>query len=503
MMSEKTPSKIDDRTDTACAFLLNSLKSGDTALLFLLMCSPFYLFIEYMFHFKLADRKWKLCAAVILPVVFVGACTYHVPVWFGSRLINTIFFTAMTIIFIGFTSNSAVLLYIRTITVSKELVLVESMAKYFDKNMEHVFGHKLWADKDTYKLFDSLMRATDIGRSKWLIVNFMNTIVKNSHTGNGKIESTMTLTDYSEFLAANMDHADNIYWFLPLQDFVSILLPQFVLHSIALLGWNKSPYEIDFKSNRGEGLMLRHFITNNDALRTKIDKKMKVERNNGSLEDQVKILNLLCQYQVGFGENVISKESIKSTMKNEDHKIFFIKNFPWPHVAAYKQSGNSYRILVSKSIESDTYAIDVDKLELEIKTDVEITRKGKLRTVSVAKAFHEKISNKCDTYTECDCKKELLEFAFDLFDFTNLPKERIKIAPDNDGQYVDMGLYNKKILVRSKACEGDDDKRVVSWEYNEDGNEKLLETIDTAMKTNAGHYNAFKKELISAIIKTS
>lgn len=166
----------------------------------------------------------------------------------------SLFDTCMLYVLFVFVFNFLSFLFV--IIIDIHLILKDAFSLAMKDNVDtwlaKLLGHKLWAGDKTYKLLDSLMQdAERIGRSKWLIVNFLKEdldkrITIESLVAGDAVSELYTLRgenwtshEYSQFLQKNLTHADkSIAWLVEPKDFFEELLPSYlaeVIVSIACL----------------------------------------------------------------------------------------------------------------------------------------------------------------------------------------------------------------------------------------------------------------------------
>jgi len=107
-----------------------------------------------------------------------------------------------------------------------------------------IMGHKLWAGKKTYSLLSHLMDPnTGVGRARWLLPNFLQFDIERKfepHSNPVLYEvaaQNWSLKNYSDFLAANMTHAEHsICWVVDPSDFLIEILPLHIVEVILSIG---------------------------------------------------------------------------------------------------------------------------------------------------------------------------------------------------------------------------------------------------------------------------
>ncbi|MCK5615342.1 hypothetical protein KAR91_76470 [Candidatus Pacearchaeota archaeon] len=120
----------------------------------------------------------------------------------------------------------------------------KDLTKKIDGISDSIIGHKLWAQKNIFRLFSELSGIDSGKRAKWFIVNFLshltNERIKIESDNDGKLYTISTgkndwpLLTYSSFLARNMEHAEEeIFWLVDPNDFFEILLPEFASYVMA------------------------------------------------------------------------------------------------------------------------------------------------------------------------------------------------------------------------------------------------------------------------------
>lgn len=136
-----------------------------------------------------------------------------------------------------------------------------STKKQLDECFEEILGHKLWSGKKTYKFLDFLLKENmNLGRAKWLLVNFLRDAIENSiqkeevNITNGVDEKTQVLPqykiegnkwnvyDYSLFLKNNLAHAEkSVHWLVDPKDFLCELIPSYLTEVIVSIGMSLNP----------------------------------------------------------------------------------------------------------------------------------------------------------------------------------------------------------------------------------------------------------------------
>jgi len=122
--------------------------------------------------------------------------------------------------------------------------LESKLNKKIDGISDSILGHKLWAQKNIFRLFSELSGIDSGKRAKWFIVDFLshltNERIKIESDNDGKLYTISTgkndwpLLTYSSFLARNMEHAEEeIFWLVDPNDFFGILLPEFASYVMA------------------------------------------------------------------------------------------------------------------------------------------------------------------------------------------------------------------------------------------------------------------------------
>jgi hypothetical protein len=126
--------------------------------------------------------------------------------------------------------------------------------------MSRIMGHKMWAGENTHKLLQSLAEGLpDLGRSKWLLLNFMQQDVESkinsawdfvatnatrSATGGAEERCLYEVNvrdwdirQYSDFLAQNMVYAEKrIQWVVDPFDFFAQILPAHIMEVCISVG---------------------------------------------------------------------------------------------------------------------------------------------------------------------------------------------------------------------------------------------------------------------------
>ena len=135
-----------------------------------------------------------------------------------------------------------------------------------DRCFEEILGHKLWSGTKTYKFLEFLLQQSmRLGRSKWLLVNFLRDGIENSiHKDEVTIKkdgdeetrlvpeykikgSSWDVYDYSLYLKQNLTHAENsVHWLVDPKDFLYELIPSYLTEAIVSIGmclhdtsWNR------------------------------------------------------------------------------------------------------------------------------------------------------------------------------------------------------------------------------------------------------------------------
>lgn len=162
--------------------------------------------------------------------------------------------------FLLFLFNFHHLLYNKTYNAGRDVV---------SKWSSGILGHKLWSGPNTYKLLEHLLKeSSDLGRAKWLLVNFLSEDIekkihelkpKQENIENGKIQPSpnknepvyeITVRDwsiytYSSFLANNMSHArKSINWVVDPIDLITQIIPAHVIEVIISIGSLIDPVDI-------------------------------------------------------------------------------------------------------------------------------------------------------------------------------------------------------------------------------------------------------------------
>lgn len=157
---------------------------------------------------------------------------------------------------------------------SARLQLKEDLS---DELGDKLLGHKLWAQKMTYGLFSQLIGIRAKGRrARWFVVNFLAHLVderiKCCPAKGGVLYTISTGGNpwsaciYSQFLAKNMDHAeDEILWLVDPNDLFGTILPEFVryvLAASAVQQWKAPGWSFrDFRTRSVDGAY-KAYLTN-------------------------------------------------------------------------------------------------------------------------------------------------------------------------------------------------------------------------------------------------
>lgn len=370
---------------------------------------------------------------------------------------------------------------------AKFAILKKDVIKQFD----NIIGHKLWADNKTYKLFEALLDDADLDKSKWLMINFLKKIIERSHEGKYQIHANMKIYEYSDFLNANIDHANDIKWLISPSDFFGILLPEFIVYILIDIGQKNKGYKIVLHDNSLD--VDQCFDSKMDCTLYRKNETIKVEEGKkvGELRSDImqQYLRPIC-ICAGI-ESLLENMNMISLDVEKLYKETVQEGFGLPHIEAFRLSGSEKERILCLGGNLDTD--DISKIVKSYWT----SNKTSFNLALMASCQ----SEKCPEITSClhrlknineEVQKNIISNALDLFLFSC--ERHFEIKGYGDEKLNDIGIYDEKIKV--VATNNMDGTRHVVWSYDDTELPQLLSDLAEA---SSRPYQVFKDLCVEMI----
>lgn len=408
--------------------------------------------------------------------------------------------------------------------------------------LKNIVGHKMWSGQKTHDLLDNLVKDQErLGRSKWILINFLQQDIENKirNTKNNDYKITVQEWDvytYSIFLQKNIIYAkNNIYWLVDPIDFLMEILPDHIVEIMIL--WSSRLGDNDI--TRLSKLLKSNPSPDKDQrLSTILGEEMckycpyrgdgKCKWNNAVIKKCLED----CPVLIGIGEahhpnnmkiirtamfrksiNTISETAKDIDLTKEEPLDFspVAWTFDLPHLRAFRDAPvpvekKKRSLYLGEKVGRDEFAKKwYEKYILDPQVDyfssvqpcyLDKENHDKLPLewhgwLSVSPSYKRRPGQKIDlqpfltTPINHRAQRFIVEQALDLFAFMSGDKKSVTGCfvnlEKNDIDSHDMGIYDRGLMIYSGYNE---DKRTITWEIVSDMRDRLHTIEESIRKTN-------------------
>ncbi|MFA6424732.1 MAG: hypothetical protein WCW64_00935 [Phycisphaerae bacterium] len=345
------------------------------------------------------------------------------------------------------------------------------LKRTFSESIKEELGNyliwsKLWAGPKSHALLDTLKNDNNVEKSKWLMVNFLNKIVENSQIENSQITYQMPLWEYSQFISANITHAQKMSWRVSSKDFFGLFMPRAIMFALVEIGLRRVGVSLTNCSDtvtscipKATGKLYKHIKTE------KINWEDDKGRLYGKDSDQYKEIHMIAMEEfiipICFCEGLDFLKKAENPIDiicnaEEIYKKIDREGMNYPHVESFRQAKSNK----SRTITLGTNVQDKDhENTLLINAINDRWYDHKEDFDQFFKTLRKRCPEDCVKSQDCieslknEVKQKLINEAIEFFVHSCGGKDFLKISGRSHKDNIDIGLYDEKISIESSSIE--------------------------------------------------